>query len=124
MPRIVEVGFATFYLREEADIWWATVKNMKYEPGFGWREFKDMLRNRFYPVSVQKAKEDESIRLQQGRMTVLEYASKFMELSRFALTCVADEKLKMNRFKGLTQESRRRCLCDIIHHMRIYTTPQ
>jgi len=51
-------------------------------------------------MSLQKAKEDEFIRLRQGRKTVLEYASKFMKLSCFAPTYVADEKLKMNRFKA------------------------
>jgi len=51
-------------------------------------------------VSLQKAKEDEFIRLQQGRMTILEHASKCMELSRFTPTYVADEKLKMNHFKS------------------------
>jgi len=38
--------------------------------------------------------------LQQGRITVLEYASKFMKLSRFAPACIADEMLKMNRFEA------------------------
>ena len=33
-------------------------------------------------------------------MNVLEYASKFMELSRFAPAFVADERLKMNRFEA------------------------
>jgi len=37
---------------------------------------------------------------QQGRISVLEYASKFMELSRFTLAFVADEKLKMNHFEA------------------------
>jgi len=32
-------------------------------------------------------------------MSMLEYASKFMELSRFAPAYVANEKLKINRFK-------------------------
>jgi len=32
-------------------------------------------------------------------MSMLEYASKFMELSRFAPAFVADEKLKMNCFE-------------------------
>ena len=32
-------------------------------------------------------------------MSVLEYASKFLELSHFALTYVADERLQMNRFE-------------------------
>jgi len=38
--------------------------------------------------------------LQQGRKTILEYASKFIELSHFALAYIADEKLKMNRFEA------------------------
>jgi len=33
-------------------------------------------------------------------MSILEYASKFMELSRFAPTFVADERFKMNRFEA------------------------
>jgi len=76
------------------------VRNRQYKPGFGWREFKDLLKNRFYLVSLQKAKKDEFIRLQQGRMTILKYAFKFMELFRFGPTYVADEKMKMNRFEA------------------------
>ena len=33
-------------------------------------------------------------------MSVLEYASKFMQLSQFAPAFVADERLKMNRFEA------------------------
>jgi len=51
-------------------------------------------------MSFQKDKEDKFVRLQQGRMTVLEYASKFMELFHFAPAYVADEKLKMNWFEA------------------------
>jgi len=40
------------------------------------------------------------MQLQQGKMCVLEYAYKFMELSLFASTFVVDQKLKMNRFEG------------------------
>jgi len=94
------VGFAGFYLREDADLWWAIVRNRQYEVGFGWREFKDQLKNRFYPISLQKAEEDEFIRLQRGRMTVLEYASKFSDLSYFAPAYIDDEKLKMNWFEA------------------------
>jgi len=39
------------------------------------------------------------MRLQQRKMSVLEYSSKFIELYHFAPTYVADEKLKMNRFE-------------------------
>ena len=49
------------------------------------------------------------MQLQHGRMSVLEYASKFMELSRFTPAFIADEKLKLNRFEvGLNPNLKRR----------------
>ena len=47
-------------------------------------------------MSLQITKEDEFIWLQQGKIIMLEYASKFMELSQFTLVFVAYEKMKMN----------------------------
>jgi len=55
-----------------------------------------MIKDHFYPISLQKAKEDEFIQLQQGSMSILEYASKFMELPQFSSTFLANEMLKMN----------------------------
>ena len=75
------------------------MRERQYEPGFGWGKFKEMIKDHFYPISLQNAKEGKFMQLQQGTMSVLEYASKFMELSRFASAFVADERLKMNRFK-------------------------
>ena len=48
-----------------------------------------MIKDYFYTISLQKGKEG-----------VLEYASKFMELLRFALAFIADERLKMNWFEA------------------------
>ena len=61
--------------------------------------FKELIKDHFHPVSLQKAKDNEFRQLSQGGMSMLEYASKFMELSRFVPTFVADERLKMNRFE-------------------------
>ena len=55
------------------------MKERQYDPRFNWSTFKELIKNQFYPV--QKIKENEFMQLQQGRMSVLEYASKFMELS-------------------------------------------
>jgi len=81
-------------------LWWATVRERQHEPEFGWDKFKEMIKDNFYPISLQKAKENEFMQLQQGDLRVLEYASKFMELSRFSPAFVADERLKMNRFEA------------------------
>ena len=72
------------------------LRERQYEPGFGWSKFKEMIKDHFYPISVQKAKEGEFMQLQQESMSVLEYALKFIEVSRFASAFLADERLKMN----------------------------
>jgi len=54
----------------------------------------------FYSISLQKAKEGEFMQLQQGNMSVLEYASKCLDLSQFAPTFTVDKRLKMNRFEA------------------------
>ena len=95
-PEEWKVGFAVFYLKDKANLWWATMRERQYEPGFDWRKFKELIKDHFYPVSLQKAKENEFMQPQQGGMSVLEYASKFMELSCFAPVFIADERLKMN----------------------------
>ena len=99
-PEEWKVGFAVFYLKDKADLWWAIVRERQHELGFRWGNFKEMIKDHFYPTSLQKAKENEFMQLQQGSMSVLEFASKFMELSRFTPTFVADERLKMNRFEA------------------------
>jgi len=76
------------------------VRERQPERRFDWNKFKEIVKDHFYPISLQKAKESEFMQLQQGNMSILEYASKFMDLSRFAPTFVADETLKMNRFKA------------------------
>ena len=75
------------------------MRERQYEPGFGWNRFKKMIKDHFYPFSLQKVKEGEFMQLQQASMSVLEYASKFMELSQFVPAFVDGERLKMNRFE-------------------------
>ncbi|XP_074305116.1 uncharacterized protein LOC141640055 [Silene latifolia] len=108
-PEIWRVDFAIYYLEGQADLWWETVKDRREEPGFGWIQFKELLRSKFYPPSLRRQKEEEFNDLEQGSMSVTLYASKFMELSRFASHMVATEELKMNRFeRGLNWNLRDR----------------
>jgi len=53
-----------------------------------------MIKDNFYPISLQKPKEGKFMQLQQGSMSVLEYAFKFVEVSRFAPTFVANERIR------------------------------
>jgi len=58
-PEEWKVGFAVFYLKDKADLWWATVRKRQREPRFGWGKFKEMIKDNFYPTSLQKAKEND-----------------------------------------------------------------
>jgi len=35
------------------------VRERQYEPGFDWGKFKEMIKDHFYPISLQKAKKGE-----------------------------------------------------------------
>uniref|UniRef100_A0A803KRW7 RHOMBOID-like protein n=1 Tax=Chenopodium quinoa TaxID=63459 RepID=A0A803KRW7_CHEQI len=71
----------------------------RIESGFSWTKLQELMRDRFYPLSLRRQKEDEFLHLQQGTMSVLDYANKFMELSRFAPELVSTEQSRMNRFE-------------------------
>ena len=66
-PEELRVGFAGFYLMDKADLWWAIIRNRQYELGFGWSKFKELLKNRFYPVSLQKARRMSSFACKRKR---------------------------------------------------------
>ncbi|KAK9714867.1 hypothetical protein RND81_06G126300 [Saponaria officinalis] len=77
--------------------------------GFGLSQFKEAMRSKFYPLSLRRQKEEEFNKLEQESMSVMTYAGKFMELSRFAPHLVATEELRMNRFeRGLNWSLRDR----------------
>ena len=94
-PENLRVNSAVYYLRGEADLWWQRCENaLRATPGFGWESFKVALRNKFYPPYLKKQKAQEFIELKMDCMSVTEYYSKFIELSRFAPEVVETEELR------------------------------
>ncbi|XP_021750262.1 uncharacterized protein LOC110715954 [Chenopodium quinoa] len=105
-PENSKVGCATYYLREETDLWWqqneATIKAL---PGFNWTMFQEKVRDKFHPSFLQKQKAEEFSNPTMGDMSVTDYYTKFIELSRFAKESVATEKAKARKFQsGLTTD--------------------
>ncbi|XP_048498024.1 uncharacterized protein LOC125496567 [Beta vulgaris subsp. vulgaris] len=104
-PEKWKVNFAVFYLKGQADLWWKTAKGLQSQPGFGWEKLKEVMRNQFYPQSLQLQMESEFIQLKQRNMFVLEYDVKFNELARFAPDLVTTDRWRMNCFEsGLNLE--------------------
>jgi len=49
-----------------------------------WERLRELMDNQYYPRDVQRTKEREFLGLKQGDLSVMEYAAKFNELSRFS----------------------------------------
>ncbi|XP_056696340.1 uncharacterized protein [Spinacia oleracea] len=105
-PENMKIGQAVLYLKDEADLWWKeNGTRLSVVEGFNWDSFVVALREKFYPPFITKRKAQEFINLGMGSMTIAEYYSKFITLSRFAPEVVATEELKAQRFEqGLTDE--------------------
>jgi len=98
-PNRYEVALATYQFEGEAEYWWETVKPKGEENPMTWERLIELLDSKYYPQDVQQMKEREFLSLKQGRMTVMEYAARFNELSRFALHQVNTEERKMDHFE-------------------------
>ncbi|XP_021718812.1 uncharacterized protein LOC110686500 [Chenopodium quinoa] len=103
-PSELRVNNGVYYLREEADLWWAQRKDeLLKRPKFGWDEFKKALREKFYLSYLRKQKCMEFTNLRMENMPISEYYNKFIELMRFASEVVPTETIKAQRFEqGLT----------------------
>ena len=103
-----KVMAAAYYLEGTADVWWQNHQRVLEEmPDYAWAEFKEDIRERFYPASVRQAKYEEFMRLRQGSMTVQEYYAKFTELERFAPIYANNEIERARKFEmGLNLQIR------------------
>ncbi|XP_058207681.1 uncharacterized protein LOC131320822 [Rhododendron vialii] len=93
-----KVKLATFMFTDEAYRWWLTIKES--EPNMKWDRFKEVFNTMYFPPSVKEQMIAEFLNLQQGNMTVTEYAAKFTRLSRFATYVVDTEDRKARKFEG------------------------
>ncbi|GAB2221078.1 hypothetical protein Drorol1_Dr00012245 [Drosera rotundifolia] len=48
-PTKWRVDFAVYLLEGEADAWWSTVRERSRELDFGWAQFKEIMKSRYYP---------------------------------------------------------------------------
>ena len=81
--------YTTFALQGSAERWWSGTKHLlRIELGentpITLEKFKEVFNETYFPNVVRDRKAREFFDLVQGAMTVEEYATKFVELSRFA----------------------------------------
>ncbi|XP_057792547.1 uncharacterized protein LOC131009274 [Salvia miltiorrhiza] len=100
-----KVSCAVFQLKEDARQWWKHFYRLLGEEDrnvLNWKIFKEVVMNKYFPLSFREKKETEFFELKQGNMTIEEYERKFNELARFAPHLVDTEDKMIARFrKGL-----------------------
>ncbi|XP_019195995.1 PREDICTED: uncharacterized protein LOC109189822 [Ipomoea nil] len=108
-PEGLQVETASFYLKHEADLWWAhNGPSYKQKPGFNWEALKEHLRERFYPSHIRAAIYEEFLHLKQGATPITEYYQQFLKLARLTPELVPTESTKIEKFMtGLDLESRK-----------------
>ena len=92
-PDRYKVALATYQFEEEAEYWWGSIKPRNGENPMTWTRLRELMVQQHYPRNVQRMKEREFLGLKQGNMSVIEYAFKFNELSRFAPHQVSTEEI-------------------------------
>ena len=98
-PARFKVALATYKFEGEVEYWWGTVKPRVGENPMTWDRLKEMMDNQYYPRDVRRMKEREFLSLKQGSLSVMEYATKFNELSCFAPHQVDTEERRMDHFE-------------------------
>ncbi|XP_035545679.1 uncharacterized protein LOC118348309 [Juglans regia] len=112
-----KVQYATHMLQGEAGIWWDTkqqllIRELGDLAALTWDRFKTDFDNRFFLEIAKQQKALDFANLTQGNMTVDQYATRFMELRRFAPHLIGIEKIQAKKFQdGLQPRIRNQVAC-------------
>jgi len=81
------------------EYWRVTVNPREGEDPMTWGRLKELMDNQYYPRDVRRVKDREFLTLKQENLTVLEYATKFNELSHFTPHHINTEERRMDHFE-------------------------
>ncbi|XP_073030793.1 uncharacterized protein [Primulina eburnea] len=101
VPNELKVTVVTPFLEEKAAKWWETISaNMTEVGAITWKRFREAFLKQYYPAELRlKLLSEFENFTQTPDMSVVEYISKFNSLGTYAPAIMADDILKMHRFK-------------------------
>ncbi|XP_075518273.1 uncharacterized protein LOC142552383 [Primulina tabacum] len=101
VPEALKVDVIVPFLEDSAAKWWEAVSPAMIAAGpITWQNFRETFLKQYYPVEVRLQKLSEFENLTQAPdMSVVEYTSHFNALGSYAPAIMADEVLKLHRFK-------------------------
>ncbi|XP_073030785.1 uncharacterized protein [Primulina eburnea] len=101
VPDALKVDVVVPFLEDKAAKWWEAASPAMTAAGpITWRIFRETFLKQYYPAEVRLQKLSEFENLSQAPdMSVVEYTSQFNALGSYAPAIMADEVLKLHRFK-------------------------
>ena len=105
-PEERKLSYSVYMLTEDAEFWWKGMKQMMEGRGENvtWESFKVRFLEECFLNSVRNAKEIEFMQLEQGNLSVTDYATRFKHLARFS-TQIMTEDWRCKKFEfGLRQK--------------------
>ncbi|XP_075515896.1 uncharacterized protein LOC142550703 [Primulina tabacum] len=101
VPEALKVDVVVPFLEDRAAKWWEAVSPAMIATGpVTWQNFRETFLKQYYPAEVRLQKLSEFENLTQAPdMSVVEYTSQFNVLGSYAPAIMADEVLKLHRFK-------------------------
>ncbi|XP_073025245.1 uncharacterized protein [Primulina eburnea] len=101
VPEALKVDVIVPFLEDRAAKWWEAVSPARTATRpITWQNFRETFLRQYYPAEVrlQKLSEFENLTQAPG-MSVVEYTSQFNALGSYTPAIMADEVLKLHRFK-------------------------
>jgi len=120
---VEKAKLAAYQLKGVAQIWfnqWKEARSEKAGP-IEWETFKSASLDIFFPLEMRQGKVLEFFNLQQGNMSVREYALRFTQLSKYAPSIVIDRRTKMSKFVSGVSDLvvKECCTAMLVHDMDI-----
>jgi hypothetical protein len=95
-----KVLYASGRLEGTAADWWDAYTAAHDTPNtITWQELRNKFREQHVPKCLMKLKKHEFLELKQGSMSVSEYQDKFIQLSHYAPTDVANDAENQDHFR-------------------------
>ena len=92
--------YSVFLLQSDAYNWWKTVPySLIQPPVLTWEDFLREYWEKYTPTVYKREKRKEFVELKQNTMTVAEYSLKFTQLSVYAMSLVATQEEKCQKFE-------------------------
>ena len=94
------IRLAAFHLEGEAQVWWNWAKTSRDLEAMTWAEVQELFMGKYFLDTTKHAKAQEFLELKQGMMTVMDFVTRFTELTCFADDYVATDMAEVRRFEN------------------------